>query len=85
MEILVMKRHKDDIKRNIPSGEGRHNDPHIRDESAVQPGVNTTSSSDFDKENQRTTKTASDSFRTENRGTGADASFDEVTGDDDPD
>ena len=78
-----MDKHKDEIKRNIPSDEGQRNDPHIRDESAQQPGVNTISSSDFDDENQRTTKTASDSFRTENWGADADTAFDEVT--DDPD
>jgi hypothetical protein len=80
-----MEQHKDDIKRNIPSDEGRRNDPHIRDESAQQPGVNTLSSSDFDDENQRTTKTASDSFRTENWGADADATFDDVVDDDDND
>ena len=81
-----MDKHKnEDIKRNIPSEEGRRNDPHIRDESALQPGVSTISTSDFDDENQRTTKTASDSFRTENWGADADASFDEIGGDADND
>ena len=80
-----MDKHKDDIKRNIPSDEGRRNDPHIRDESAQQPGASTLSSSDFDDENQRTTKTAGDSFRTEAWGTDADTAFDEVSGDEDTD
>ena len=80
-----MDKHKDDIKRNIPSDAGRRNDPHIRDESAQQPGVNTLSSSDFDEENQRTTKTAGDSFRTENWGADADTAFDEVSDDEDRD
>ena len=77
-----MDKKSDEIKRNIPSEEGRRNDPHIRDESAQQPGVSTISSSDFDDENERTTKTASDSFRTENWGTDADPAFDEIADDD---
>ena len=80
-----MDKRSDDIKRNIPADEGRQNDPQIRDESAQQPGVSTISSSDFDDENERITKTASDNFRTENWGADADPKFDEIADDDDSD
>jgi hypothetical protein len=49
-----------DLKRNRPSDEGRRNDPDIRDESAIQPGVQTISSSSYDDNNQHTTKSALD-------------------------
>lgn len=49
-----------DPKRNRPSDEGRRNDPNIRDESAVQPGVNTLSSSENDDVNQHLTRSTSD-------------------------
>ena len=73
-----------DIQRNIPSDEGRKNDPHIRDESAAQPGINTVSSAPNDAANQNTTETASDNFRTEewNSDAKADPSFDEVDNED---
>lgn len=77
-----MDKRSDDIKRNIPSEEGTRNDPHVRDESAQRPGVSTLSPSDYDDENERTTKTASDSFRTESWGTDADAGFDDIVDDD---
>jgi Tol biopolymer transport system component len=80
-----MDKRSDDIKRNIPSEEGTRNDPNIRDDSVVRPGVSTISSSDYDDENERTIKTASDSFRTENWGTDADAGFDDIVDDDDND
>jgi hypothetical protein len=80
-----MEKRSNEIKRNIPSEEGTRNDPFIRDESAQQPGASTISSSDFDDENERTTKTASDSFCTEDWGTGADPAFDEIADDDDND
>ncbi len=70
---------KDD-QRNRPSDEGRRNDPHVREESAQQPGVNTYSSSDTDGVNQELTRTASDDFRTEPRDPRADPSFDEIPG-----
>ena len=65
-------------KRNLPSDEGKSNDPHRREESAQQPGVNTYSSSDTDDQNQDLTETASDNFRTEPFGEDADPSFDEI-------
>ena len=38
-----------DPRRNMPTEKGRNNDPNLRDESAIQPGINTISNSDYDK------------------------------------
>ncbi len=74
--------YNDDIKRNRPSDEGRNNDTQLRDETATQPGVSTISTSNTDDENNMLTRTAGDSFRTENfEEKGADLTFDQV-GDD---
>ena len=54
-----------DPKRNTPVEEGRKNDPNLRDESAIQPGINTVSSSDYDEENENLTETSADNFRPE--------------------
>jgi hypothetical protein len=80
-----MDKHNDDIKRNRPADDGRRNDPNIRDESALQPGTNTISSSDTDDVNQHLTRTASDNFRTGQRDPKADPSFDEIDGPEDND
>ena len=65
-------------KRNIPAEEDRRNDPHIRDEDARQPGVNTMSSTENDDVNQHLTRTASDDFREDSEGDEkADKRFDE--------
>ena len=67
-----------DPKRNVPSDEGRSNDPHIRDEDARQPGVNTMSSGPNDDANQHLTKTTSDNFIEDSEGDEkADKKFDE--------
>jgi hypothetical protein len=68
------------IERNRPSDEGRRDDPDIRDESAIQPGVQTISPSSYDDANQNTTKSALDGpeltqFDTDTK---ADPGFDEV-------
>jgi pyocin large subunit-like protein len=68
-----------DPRRNQPTEEGRNHDPNLRDESAIQPGVNTISSSDYDDDNEELTKTAEDDFRTEDDfDPNADPSFDEI-------
>jgi hypothetical protein len=68
-----------DPRRNQPTEEGRNNDPNLRDESAIQPGINTTSSSDYDDDNEELTKTAADDFREEDDfDANADRSFDEA-------
>ena len=67
-----------DPQRNRPSDEGKQKDPNIRDESAVQPGVSTLSSSENDDVNQHLTRTASDDFREDSDGDEkADKRFDE--------
>ena len=68
-----------EIARNLPADEGRNNDPQKRDDSAIQPGVSTVSTSDYDEDNQKQTKTASDNYRENvNDNDGADKRFDEV-------
>jgi hypothetical protein len=68
-----------DPRRNRPGEEGIDNDPHLRDESAPQPGINTVKNSDYDYDNEPLTKTAADDFReNEDSDPGADPSFDEV-------
>jgi len=67
-------------KRNRPSGEGRDNDPDIRDESAIQPGASTISPSHTDDSNQHLTSSALDGAETTNfdMDTNADPNFDEI-------
>lgn len=67
-------------RRNVPTEKGRDNDPNLRDESAIQPGINTISNSDYDDDNENLTETAADDFRQdENNDDGRpDPSFDEV-------
>jgi hypothetical protein len=68
-----------DPVRNQPADEGKRDDPALRDESAIQPGVNTISSSSTDTENKELTKTAADDFRTnDEEDKNADPRFDEV-------
>jgi hypothetical protein len=68
--------------RNRPAQEGKDKDPNVRDESAIQPGTQTISSSDTDKVNQELTKTAADNFRTADPADpNADPRFDETDGD----
>jgi len=74
---------KNDLGRNRPAEAGRRNDPDLRDESAIQPGVNTISSSDTDEVNEDLTRTTSDNFRPEDSSDKyADPDFDEVPGQD---
>jgi hypothetical protein len=67
-----------DPKRNRPSEEGKDNDPNVKDDSAIQPHVNTISSSNSDNSNEQLTKTANDDFRTEKKNDKADTVFDEI-------
>ena len=80
-----MDKQNDDIKRNRPADKGRRNDPNVGEESAIQPGTHTISSSDTDDVNQHLTRTASDNFRTDLRDPKADPSFDEIDGPEDND
>lgn len=72
-----------DISRNTPSDKGRGNDPHIRDESAAQPGISTVSNSQYDEDNEQVTKSGTGfgertSFDTDRR---ADRAFDDADDD----
>ncbi len=74
-----MKSDKDQTGRNRPAEEGKDNDPYIRDESAVQPGVQTISEGPNDEANENVTKTASDNLDPRSEfGKGADPAFDEI-------
>ena len=74
-----MKQEKDEFERNRPTDEGRRNDPNVRDESAIQPGVQTNSSGPNDEANNHLTKTATDSFDANTEfGKNADPTFDEI-------
>ena len=78
---LALKRimhNSNDPKRNKPADEGRNDDPNVRDESAFQPGMNTVSSSDYDDDNEKLSRTAADNFREDSEGDEkADPTFDE--------
>ena len=79
-----MNTDKNEMERNRPSEEGRDNDNQLRDDSGLQPGINTISSSDSDEANNSLTRTAADDFRTENfEEGGADRTFDDVNQQDD--
>jgi hypothetical protein len=68
-----------DPRRNQPTDNGRNNDPDLRDESAIQPGINTVSNSNYDEDNEELTKTAAGDFRRKNDfDPNADPSFDEI-------
>lgn len=71
---------KNDPLRNRPSGEGRDNDPNIRDESATQPGTSTISQSGTDDLNNRVTGSAMDGgeITSFDKDQSADTAFDEV-------
>lgn len=69
----------DDTKRSRPSEDEKDNDPNLRDETALPPGVQTISGSSYDEANQHLTKTASDNFSPDTDfGKGADPAFDEI-------
>jgi hypothetical protein len=74
---------KNDPARNRPTEEGRKNDPSVRDDSAIQPGVQTNSDSDFDEANQNVTLSSmDDSNITEyDIDDDADATFDDIEDD----
>jgi hypothetical protein len=69
---------KDDNKRNRPVDDRSNNDPHLRDHSGQQPGMNTISSSDSDPENHRLSETAKDGFHEGRPDPRADRNLDEA-------
>ena len=74
----------DNIARNRPTEEGRRNDPAVRDDSAIQPGVQTNSDSKYDDDNQSVTSSSmSDGTLSEfDTDTKADPAFDAIDRDD---
>jgi hypothetical protein len=68
---------KSDIKRNRPFESGEKNDPNLRDDTALQPGISTATSSSYKDDNSHLTETASDDFANSDFGKGADKVFDE--------
>lgn len=68
-----------DPRRNVPSEKGQDDDPNLRDETAIQPGISTVSNSDYDDDNEELTETAADDFRDDDKDDSKpDPSFDEV-------
>jgi hypothetical protein len=71
------------MNTNNPSGnksaeKGKNNDPELRDNSAIQPGVSTISKSKTDPDNAKVSRTAADSFHEDEEGDqDADKRFDE--------
>ena len=51
---------KKELDRNRPEEKGRNKDPHVRDESAAQPGIQTMSEGADDEANESVTDTASE-------------------------
>ncbi len=66
-----------ETKRNHPSEHGEDSDPNLRDDSALQPGISSIKSNDYNKANNQLTETASDDFADPDFGKGADKTFDE--------
>jgi hypothetical protein len=66
-----------DPKRNKPAEEGRNNDPNLRDNSAIQPGASTISSSETDPANESPSRTAGNDPQTSDDGK-EDRTFDDV-------
>jgi|GEM_PF-5627015 len=61
---MEKKNEKDELQRARPADEGTRKDPHVRDESGIQPGVSTVSQSKYDGDNQRTSRSGGDGFKT---------------------
>lgn len=76
-----MDKSTDPVRNLSTEGNGKE-DPgkrQLRDETAIQPGVSTISSSDTDEANQELTRTAADDFRQgDDSDRHADPAFDEV-------
>ena len=66
-----------EFDRNEPSEEGKRNDPNIRDESAIQPGVHTVSRSKTDAANQDVTLSGMENQAAAPQDDQADPAFDE--------
>ena len=73
---------QNDVKRNQPAEEGRRNDPNVRDETAIQPGVSTISQSKTDDANNEVTRSGMDNQQARPEKDNADPAFDEIGTDD---
>jgi hypothetical protein len=77
-----MKEDTNNPKRNEPADIEKNSDPNLRDDSGLQPGIQTVSDSDNDDANENVTKTSSGNFsettRTEYN---ADPAFDDMDND----
>jgi hypothetical protein len=69
---------RDDIRRNEPAEEGKRNDPNVRDETAIQPGVSTISQSKTDDANQKVTRSGMENQQARPEKDNADPAFDEI-------
>ncbi|MGZ5286327.1 MAG: hypothetical protein ACXWB9_04040 [Flavisolibacter sp.] len=67
-----------DVSRNEAAEKGQNHDPALRDDSAIQPGVQTISGGRKDDANEHLTRTTTDSKDGDKN---ADLRFDEVDGD----
>jgi hypothetical protein len=68
-----------DPKRNKSAEEGKNDDPQLRDDSGIRPGINTVSTGKNDEDDNRLTETAADNFKTENQSEAKpDRTFDQV-------
>ncbi len=76
---------KNEMDRNRSSDTGRGNDPNLRDDSALQPGISTVSDSESDDLNDDLSQTAGDDFTDDLEDDDADATFEEVDEEDEED
>lgn len=68
-----------DPKRNKSADEGNNDDPQLRDDSAIQPGVNTVSTGKNDEDDQQLTETSADDYKTTDKTEAKpDRTFDQV-------
>ena len=68
-----------DPKRNKTADEGNNDDPQLRDDSVIRPGVNTISTGANDEDDEHITETAADDFKADNEsGAKPDRTFDQV-------
>ncbi|MGZ5189395.1 MAG: hypothetical protein ACXWCZ_00165 [Flavisolibacter sp.] len=68
-----------DPKRNKTADEGNNDDPQLRDDTVIQPGVSTVSTGKSDEDDQHVTETAADNFTTDDETDAKpDRTFDQV-------
>ena len=71
--------HIPDPKRNKAAEDGNNDDPQLRDDSMIQPGVNTVSSGKNDDADEQLTQTSADDYKTDDQDEAKpDRTFDQV-------